>query len=85
MDRTGSFRHSDSGEGDARYLQDDDDQTQQGHEPRDSPPEQNHFVLKSNCVQFQDVQRHHLGAIVSLMFSILWGILVATALAIVVS
>jgi len=46
----------------ARDPKDDDHKTQQGHEPGDSTTEEKHFVLEPDCVQFEDVQCHHLGA-----------------------
>ena len=46
----------------ARDPEDDDHETQQGHEPGDSTTEAKHFVLKPDCVQLQDVQCYHPGA-----------------------
>ena len=58
----GSFGKTKLGQGEARDLEDDDHETQQRHEPSDSTTEEKHFVLEPDCVQFEDVQCHYLGA-----------------------
>ena len=46
----------------ARDLEDQDHQTQPGHQPGNATTEGHHFVLESDRVQFEDVRGHDGGA-----------------------